>query len=58
MVSSNLYLLDRTINTIKKNIESLLDSGENADIEANTGEMITLYTLSTKYKTKLQHKGR
>jgi hypothetical protein len=57
VVSSNLYLLDKTINTIR-NIEYLLDSGDNADIEVNTGEIITLYNLSTKYKTKSQHKGR
>jgi hypothetical protein len=33
-----------------KNIESLLDSGENADLEVNTGEIITLCTLSTNIK--------
>ena len=29
----------------------MLDASENADIEVSTGETITFYTLSTKYKT-------
>lgn len=57
MVFSNLYVFDKTLISIK-NIESLLESGENADTEVNIGEIITLYTLSKKYKTKSQHKSR
>lgn len=55
--SSNLYLFDETSNTMKK-IQSLLDVNVNVDMEVNTGEKITFYTLSTKYRIKSQNKGR
>jgi hypothetical protein len=45
---SNLYLFDKTSNTMNKNIDSLLDVRENADIHVNTGETITFYCFIDK----------